>query len=227
MHLERAGHVLLYRTIHALADGLKAVTIHFGMCVCNPNKSRAWRLHPVVWLFSFWFSLLIGPSKLIPIVHKYLVRHTSWMYLLQNPAIFRQSRPQFTQFTSFTWNVLDMLAIMQDKSINLGLKMLSLEAHFTIHFTQHDQECGARLAALQRKSYKISTQLLQETNPEMIKKNSLAALQKRDKDNNQSKQHYFSITKIVKIYTVYESHDFVHTQIFTVTSFICFQYLFT
>jgi len=63
-----------------------------------------------------------------------------------------------------------MLAIRQDKIINLGLKMLSLEAHFTIHFTQHDQECRARLAALQRKSYKISTQLLQETNPEMIKK---------------------------------------------------------
>jgi hypothetical protein len=49
-------------------------------------------------------------------------------------------------------------------------------------------------------------------------KKSPAALQKRDKDNIQSKQQYISITKIVKIYTAYELHDLVHAQIFTVTS---------
>jgi len=76
----------------------------------------------------------------------------------------------YTQFTQFTRNALNMPAIMQDKIINLGLKMLSLEAYFTIHLTQHDQECRARLVvvALQRQSYKTSRQLLQETNPEMI-----------------------------------------------------------
>jgi hypothetical protein len=114
-----------------------------------------------------------------------------------------------------------MLAIMQDKIINLGLKMLSLEAYFTIHLTQHDQECRARLVALHRQSYRTSTRLLQETNSEMIKK-SLAALQKRDKDSIQFKQRYISITKIVKIHTVYELHDLVHTQIFTVTSVCVF-----
>jgi hypothetical protein len=62
-----------------------------------------------------------------------------------------------------------MLAIMQDKIINLGLKMLSLEAYFTIHLTQHDQECRARPVALRGQSYKTSKQLLQETKPEMMK----------------------------------------------------------
>jgi hypothetical protein len=63
-----------------------------------------------------------------------------------------------------------MLAIMLDKIINSGLKMLSLEAYFTIHLTQHDQECGASLVVLQMQSYKTNTRLLLETNSEKIKK---------------------------------------------------------
>jgi hypothetical protein len=72
MHLEGAGHVLLYRTIPALAKGLKEVTIHFGMCVTRTSPGH----DPVNWLFEFWFNLLIGSFTLILIVHNYLVRQT-------------------------------------------------------------------------------------------------------------------------------------------------------